>query len=422
MKILDRYSREKRRFLENCTRCGFCAQGCPILPYTDLSGTSAEDVQEGVFDFMNDGAPNERAYTKAFACMECFKCTAGMCPEGLNPMLINQLIKKEYIAKGLVKGLSGDAGQPDSAHRVLASIQISRAEYERITTPRGEPKARHVFFPGCNVYFQPEKILNALDILDAIGDDFAFLPGLDHCCGENFLFSGETEKGAQRAEELVSAIARFQPETAVLWCPTCHCLFDKVIAQAMDVPFNILSFPQYLAANMSRLPLAGATAATVTLHEACKSAYTGVDRDGPRKVLRQLPEVTLREMEHHGEETLCCGSGAVCWLPESGARLRLERLREAARTGAERLVTVCHYCNQVFAAEEGGYDFSVVNYVDLVAQAMGIQRHDRFKKYALWGDVKRILADVDSGVAESPFEKGRVVQVLREVFGVGRRK
>jgi len=26
------------------------------------------------------------------------------------------------------------------------------------------------------------------DIMDAIGDDYAFLPGLDHCCGDSFFF------------------------------------------------------------------------------------------------------------------------------------------------------------------------------------------------------------------------------------------
>jgi len=40
---------------------------------------------------------------------------------------------------------------------------------------------RHpVFFLGCNVYFQPEKILNAMDIIDAIGDDYAFLSAVDY--------------------------------------------------------------------------------------------------------------------------------------------------------------------------------------------------------------------------------------------------
>jgi heterodisulfide reductase subunit D len=414
--ILDHYLKEKERFLENCTLCGLCAKGCPIVPYTDISKISSQDIQKAVFDCMNSGIPNHQAYTKAFACMECFKCTAGMCPENLNPMLINELIKSQYISKGLANKAYSDARQPDSAHRVLASVQVSASEYNRITTSSAQQTARYVFFPGCNVYFQPEKILSAMDIMDAIGDDYAFLPGLDYCCGDGLLFLGDIDEGIKRAEELVAAIAGFQPEAAVLWCPTCQCRFDRSIAPAVDIPFKILSFPQYLAANMSKLPLTRAAAGTVTLHEACKSAYTGVDRDGPREVLRQLPGVTLTEMEHHGQEAVCCGSGAICWFSESCAQIRESRLQEAAQTGARRLVTVCHYCNQTFVAEEPHYDFSVTNYVNLVAEAMGIRRDDTFKQYTLWGNLDLILRDADGRIAESPFEKERIIEVLQAVF------
>ena len=416
MKIRNYYAKERQRFLENCTLCGLCAEECPIVPYTDMSEISSLDIQKGVFDCIKSGIPNQLAYTKAFACMECFKCTADMCPEGLNPMLVNELIKSQYISKGLAHKAYGDARQPDSAHRVLASVQVSGHEYNRITTSSRKQSARYVFFPGCNVYFQPEKILNAMDIMDAIGDDYAFLPGLDYCCGDGILFLGEIEEGGMRAQELVATIASFQPEAVVLWCPTCHCRFEKTIVPAMDIPFKILSFPQYLARNMSKLRLNKATTGVVTLHEACKSAYTGIDLDGPREVLKQLPGMTLREMNHHGKETVCCGSGAICWFPESCEQIREKRLHDAAQTHAEQLVTVCHYCNQVFAAQEAHYDFSVTNYINCVAEAMGIHRDDKFKKYTLWGNLEKILRDADDCIRESPFENERIIEVLQEVF------
>jgi Fe-S oxidoreductase len=168
---------------------------------------------------------------------------------------------------------------------------------------------------------------------------------------------------------------------------------------------------------MNRLPLGRAAAGTATLHEACKSAYTGIDRDGPRQVLRKLPGVTLKEMKHHGRETACCGSGADCWFAECGTRMRDSRLQEAARTGAERLVTVCHYCHQVLAAEEARHDFNVTNYVTLVAEALGIRREDKFKKYSLWGNPERILRDAEAHIAQSPFAKQRIIEVLQAAFG-----
>jgi formate hydrogenlyase subunit 6/NADH:ubiquinone oxidoreductase subunit I len=61
--ILDHHAKEKQRFLENCIRCGLCAEGCPILPYTDISEISSQDIQEEVFDFMDSWVPNQQAYT-----------------------------------------------------------------------------------------------------------------------------------------------------------------------------------------------------------------------------------------------------------------------------------------------------------------------------------------------------------------------
>ena len=416
MTISDHYQKEKKRYLDNCIQCGLCAEECPILPYTDMSDTSAPEIQEGVFAFMNDGIPNQEAYTKAFACMECFKCTAEMCPEDLNPMLVNELIKGEYISRELTNKAYGDPMQPDSAQRILASVQVSTADYRKITTASNKQQARYVFFPGCNVYFQPQKILNALDIMAAIGDDYAFLPVLDYCCGDSHLFLGGIAEGAKSAQDLVAAILRFQPEAVVTWCPTCQCRFDKSIAPGLKFPFRVVSFPQYLAKNMNKLPLSDAAAGTVTLHEPCKAAYTGLDLNGPRDVLRQLPGVTLREMAHHGQHTMCCGSGAVCWFPQSCARFRQDRLQEAAQTGAGRLVTVCHYCSQTFAAEESQYEFNVTNYVNLVAEAMGIRRDEPFKRYAQWGDLERILKDADTHIAGSPFKRERIIEVLQSVF------
>ncbi len=167
---------------------------------------------------------------------------------------------------------------------------------------------------------------------------------------------------------------------------------------------------------MDKLPLNAAAAGTVTLHEACKSAYTGVDRNGARDVLRQLPGVVLREMTRHGAEAVCCGSGAVCWYPQSSDRMRSDRLAEAARTGAARLVTVCHYCSQTFAAEERHYDFDIVSYIDLVAAALNLTREDKFKKYNRWGDLDKILQDAEDKIAASPVPRERIVEVLRAVF------
>ena len=43
-------------------------------------------------------------------------------------------------------------------------------------------------------------------------------------------------------------------------------------------------------------------------------------------------------MEHQGQERLCCGSGAICRFPDSCAQIRKDRLYDAVKTGAKRLL------------------------------------------------------------------------------------
>ena len=96
--------------------------------------------------------------------------------------------------------------------------------------------------------------------------------------------------------------------------------------------------------------------------------------------------------------------------------MRDDRLKEADQTGADLLVTICHYCGQTFGQEEERFNFKVTNYVNMVAKAMGIQRDDTFKKYALWRDLDRILSDTAKYLQESPFEKDKIIEVIKTVF------
>lgn len=49
MSIPEHYRRETQRYLENCTQCGLCARGCPILPHTDVAEFSSREIQTSVY-------------------------------------------------------------------------------------------------------------------------------------------------------------------------------------------------------------------------------------------------------------------------------------------------------------------------------------------------------------------------------------
>ncbi|MHC4104236.1 MAG: (Fe-S)-binding protein [Planctomycetota bacterium] len=415
-KLTQYYSEEKQRVIKKCKECGVCAKKCPIIRHTELDKLSSQEIQIRIKSYLQDGETNKTVFTRALSCMECFKCMDNCCPEGLNPLLVNEIIKWEYRNNRIVETPYGDPQAADSAHRVIASIQLDWDAYNKITTPAKKDRVRYVLFAGCNVYLQPEKILTCLEIMDLITEDYAFVPGLDFSCGNVHIFYGSIEKAEKKSQQLVEKLSAYKPQEVVFWCPTCLCRFEKTISQTTKIPFRMMSFPQFLANHISKLPFNKQIRKTVTLHEACKAAFTGVDLTGARHVLQNIPGVKLVEMPRHGKNTVCCGSGAEDYFRNGFESIRDDRMMEAAQTNADVLANVCHHCHNVFVDKRDKYNYSVKNYVSLVAEALGIEREDSFKKYKQMKNFDDILEDVDQRIDRSPFTIEKITHALNTIF------
>jgi hypothetical protein len=53
-----------------------------------------------------------------------------------------------------------------------------------------------------------------------------------------------------------------------------------------------------------------------------------------------------------------------------------------------------------------------------VAESMGIEREDKFKKYKQWGDLNRILDDAQEYIGTSPFSQVKIIEVLKETLNL----
>ena len=142
-------------------------------------------------------------------------------------------------------------------------------------------------------------------------------------------------------------------------------------------------------------------------------AFVGKDCSSPRKLLKGIPGLNLVEMPRHGANTVCCGCLAMNFFPSCMEKMRDERLQEAEQTNADILVDICHHCHNIFAAEEPKYRYKLMNYVSVIAAALGIEREDKFKKYKQWGSLNKILEDAKEFIGDSPYSREDIIQVLR---------
>lgn len=395
-------------YTEHCTACGACAAMCPALTATGQDDTPS-GIQRQVREFLGGAPPAAAVIDRALHCNECYQCTVDTCPIGLNPMRTNLLLRGCLRRLGAwPQGDFIEPSDPAADERILAALLTTPDEFERVMTPARRGDGRYLFYPGCNVYSMPDKLLTAMDIMDQLTDNWTFLPGLINCCGGNHSTAGELAAEQRAMDGLVDAFQVGKYEAVVLWCPTCVTLFHL---SGLDLP--TIPFARFVVDQMAGHETVQGSTGPVTLHDPCKNFFLGIDPEAPRELLVRVTGEAVREMPR---KNYCCGYGLLAGSPDEGRRWIESRLEEASDTGAETMVNICHGCHWFFTGPEWSPDIRVANYVTLTGQSMGIKHEERFLKWRRWGDPERIMADIGNRIDQLPWPKDRIEAVIHKAF------
>lgn len=116
-----------------------------------------------------------------------------------------------------------------------------------------------------------------------------------------------------------------------------------------------------------------------TYHDPCYLARWSEITDVPRRLLHHLG-IELREMEHHGRNTFCCGAGGGKIFIDGGGtgdRPAERRMREAVAVGVETFVVACPKDVVMFTAAAASLGLEgrmhVVDLAELLAEALGME-------------------------------------------------
>jgi Fe-S oxidoreductase len=97
--------------------------------------------------------------------------------------------------------------------------------------------------------------------------------------------------------------------------------------------------------------------------------------DAPRRVLDTIRGLERTEMHRIREYSFCCGGGGGVpdSHPEVARTAAASRIEEALNVGAEAIVTACHYCAQNLERWDSGASMPVLDLIDLVYEAAGLE-------------------------------------------------
>ncbi len=379
--------------LGDCVHCGFCLPACPT--YT-LWGEEM-DSPRGRIDLMKqglDGEPLSATLVGHFdQCLGCMACVTA-CPSGVQ---YDKLIeatraqverryerpRAERLIRGVIYGLfpyprrlralrgplrayqaarigrllarSGLLARLPEPIRAMEALTPRLGKYQQLPAYTRAASTRRCtvgLLSGCvqGVFF-PDVNAATVRVLTAEGCDVV-LPRRQGCCGALSAHGGREAEAVRFAKQVIEVFERAGVEKIVVNAAGCgsnlkeygHQLRDEPawVARAQALAAKVRDVTELLdelgpVAERHPLPM------TVAYQDACHLAHAQGVRDQPRRLLRGIPGVELREIS---EPEICCGSAGTYNILHPGPAGELGERKALAvlATGADLMVTANPGC------------------------------------------------------------------------------
>jgi L-lactate dehydrogenase complex protein LldG len=321
-----------------CIGCGNCLLDCPTYNTIGPSfgtdgmlggrGVALSCLQRGIKAGVDDGL---------FLCTTCGLC-GEVCPVGID-------------AGKRVKDLRRASLEDVEVSPQLDEVTLLQHTIDQYGTPYGEmarvdfssfkKRSSLVLYIGCvGMSTETETAMHAIGLLQRMGIDFTVI---DEVCCE--AVKGETGSSANpdRIKQNIKKIKEGGGREVLFLCPTCLKTFLEYDEKhRTGLLFETLL--SYLSKYFSFTSLR-TDSEIVTYHDPCHLGRGLGSYDGARGLLKSLGSKFV-EMEHHHQESLCCGAGGGvrAFYPKFSRDIARRRVKEAEEVKADILLTDCLSC------------------------------------------------------------------------------
>lgn len=399
---------EVDRIANACTACGKCAEVCPTVDIIDARDVTDEIIASGVIDVLKGADPSDVSEKWSRACCGTGHCI-DVCPESINPRVMLALARRTLNNRAPEKTIKANGRDMFKAMskgvRMLSQLQMSPEVLNRLSPRRvGFQRTQTpdlVFYTGCNMLKTPHIGLTCLDVFDRLGITYEVYGGPGNCCGILQFRAGDNESAGRIA---LSTIDRFQDTGAldvVAWCPTCHIHFNEVALPSISgdgpSPFDMHMLPTYLADRLDQLKphLINSVPKRVALFEF--PGARGVT-EAVRKLMDAVPGVTYIDLgiEHAGYQM-----SALETVPNYRSETIAGILRAAEEQDVDVLCSVFHSDHREISSHATSWPYEMKNYMDIIAESMGIYHDDLFQRLKIMQDADQIIAEMSETISDN---------------------
>jgi Fe-S oxidoreductase len=282
--------------------------------------------------------------------------------------------------------------------------------------PREGEHHQVVLYLGCNVFRTTHMIRTIEAIFDRLGLDYVAVGGPTYCCGIVHHQQGDTAAAGGMADHTLKLFERYRPEEVVMWCPSCIYFYDEV--RHAKRPFKVSHATEFLVSKLPEIPLTERVDSTVALHYHDVSEPRRREGRAGRQLLEAVPGLRYVEVRPDARFGRSCAPavqqqlGLDAW--NAMARHQIDQARAA---GAGTLATIYHGCQRYMGVFESERPITVEHYLTVFGRGLGIEFEDRFKKFRLWQDPERVLAETTPCQRANSVDPDRARTVVTENFG-----
>ena len=414
-----------KRDMEGCSRCSSCkwvpfnqikswrfAKNCPSICHYNFhaySGSGKMIIGNSILEGRSE--LNDAVAEIIFRCQLCGACDAA-CKVYRDDIDLTEVLlelRAHCIEEGqlLVEHMAViDALKRED--NVLGEPKAKRGEWAEGLALKdiNTESCEVIFHAGCRYSYDPDlrdTVRGQVQLLLAAGVDVGIAGAEESCCGGRAYELGYRGEAENYADDLLSRVKASGAKVLVTGCADGYAHLRYLYPRmGKELPCEVLHITQYAERliEQGKLRLSREVPLLVTYHDPChlgrmsepfltdwtddklkrpmslkRSGRKGIF-DTPRNIITSIPGMELAEMERIREYAWCCGAGGGVLeaFPDFAAWTAVERLEEAAATGAEALVTACPWCERVFrdAAAESDMELPVYDLVDLTLISAGI--------------------------------------------------
>ena len=396
--------------IDACTRCGKCVEACPMTVPAGLDPANSVKIATAIIDLLADGEGTQDAERWAQVCTNSGKCIPA-CDYGVNPrFMVNMArIASMNLRKGeaeVRRGAQQYFNSMGRSTRTIARLQLAPEVLERVAPPLRAPDEYEmapdiVFYTGCNVIKTPHIALLVLEVLDALKVNYAVMGGTATCCGIQQFKRGDAKVAGRLGFNTIERLARPGASKVVSWCPSCFIQIDEVAGPAyaastgQPMPFEIAPLAELFAERIDDLKklFTHRVEKRVAIQE--RAAVPSIQA-AVKTVLRAIPGLDLVELD---VPIVSTQASHLAVLPQFKEEVRQREFTAAAEAGVTTIASIFHACHRDLIAYQPNVTFELLNFMELIGEAMGIHIPDLYKRLRMIGDIDQIIADTSDLIA-----------------------